>query len=300
MKVITHSQEHHYLTNIEKLRADLQGWAGLYFALSRKLDHEVIISNPENIINKLANTETEAKAFCNELDDLSASHHKGFIYRFSDNDILALACLNNDDEEKKLKLVYEKLSESLPEGLHEYCLLSNEYYFFEKLADEKMLSAKRMAAYRKMSDSHLVESISVRRQRREDPLVMIVEDDRFTASYATGILNKDYDLVHAKTGEEAIILYLESAPDIIFLDVHLPGLNGHQTLSAIRKADPEAYVIMLSIDTVKANILSASSGGAQGFLKKPFSKDRLLATVQKSPFIRRIKSNTSSTRSFFT
>jgi DNA-binding NarL/FixJ family response regulator len=50
--------------------------------------------------------------------------------------------------------------------------------------------------------------------------------------------------------------------------------------------DPEAHVVMLSVDTVKANIVTATNRGAAGFLKKPFSKERLLAFVEKSPFIK--------------
>jgi DNA-binding NtrC family response regulator len=59
-------------------------------------------------------------------------------------------------------------------------------------------------------------------------------------------------------------------------DIHLPGLDGHETLNAIRKADPAAYVVMLSVDAVKTNIVEASKGGASGFLKKPFTKDRMI------------------------
>jgi DNA-binding response OmpR family regulator len=116
--------------------------------------------------------------------------------------------------------------------------------------------------------------------------VLLVEDDRFTASFAANILNKDYDLVHSKTGEDAIIAYVEHAPDIVLLDIHLPGLNGHETLRAIKKADGDAAIIMLSVDTVKQNIVGAAQGGAITFLKKPFSKDRLLAAILKSPHIK--------------
>jgi DNA-binding NtrC family response regulator len=141
-----------------------------------------------------------------------------------------------------------------------------------------------MAAYQAMTDEAKVSSISLRRDRRKETLVLIVEDDRFTAAYAANILNKDYEIIHAKTGEEAIIAYIEHTPDIVFQDIHLPGLNGHETLNAIKKVDPVAYVVMLSVDTVKTNIVEASKGGASGFLKKPFTKERMIAMVKTSPF----------------
>ena len=97
--------------------------------------------------------------------------------------------------------------------------------------------------------------------------------------------NKEYDVVLAKNGEDAIRLYIEHAPDVVFLDIHLPGLNGQETLRAIRKIDPKSCVFMLSVDTVKENIVNANKDGATGFLKKPFSKERLMVAVKKSPHI---------------
>ena len=86
-----------------------------------------------------------------------------------------------------------------------------------------------------MADSNKVASIDIRRDRHEDPVVMMVEDDRFTATYAANIISKDFDLILAKSGEEAIALYIEHCPDIVFLDIHLPGLSGLDTLVAIKK-----------------------------------------------------------------
>ncbi len=299
MKEIQESPEHHFLTFLEKLKSEPQGWISMHFELSRKLDHEVIIKNPESIERKLLDARSAGTAFYRELKELASTNASGIIYHFTDNDVLFLGKVETEDEEKRMRHVYEKMAGQLRADFSEYESVSKNLYLLQKIADSKLLSAKRVAAYRKMADPHVTGSITIRRRRRDNPLVMIIEDDRFTASYAASILNKDYDLIHAKTGEDAILLYLENAPDIVFVDIHLPGLNGHQSLNAIRKIDPEAYAIMLSVDTEKTNVVSASSNGAQGFLKKPFSKDRLLATVQKSPFIRRVKSSGNPSQTTF-
>jgi two-component system chemotaxis response regulator CheY len=154
------------------------------------------------------------------------------------------------------------------------------------MADRKLLSARRFEAYRAMSDVHKVSSIAVRRERHLNPRVLIIEDDRFTAVYATNILSKEYDLTVCRTGEEGLAAYIEQAPDIVFLDVHMPGLSGHETLAGIKAVDPKAFVVMLSADTMKTNIVQAADGGAKNFLKKPFSKERLLNTVKNSPYVR--------------
>jgi CheY-like chemotaxis protein len=173
------------------------------------------------------------------------------------------------------------------------CVLGDDLYNYQKLADAKLLSAKCFEAYKAMGDANRVMSIPIRRSRRDVSKVMIVEDDRFTASYAANILSKDYDLTICRTGEEGIIAYIEHAPDIVFLDIHLPGINGHDTLQAIRAVDPKAFVVMLSVDTAQNSISRATKTGAHSFLKKPFSKDRLLNTVKSSPYVRGIHDDDS-------
>ncbi len=125
----------------------------------------------------------------------------------------------------------------------------------------------------------------LRRIKRDEPIILVVEDDRFTATYISGFL-KEFDLIVARSGEEAVLKYIEYAPDAVFLDIHLPGINGHQTLQAIKCADPDAFVVMLSVDTAKSSIMSASENGAVSYLKKPFSRERVLNTLRLSPFIR--------------
>jgi CheY-like chemotaxis protein len=187
------------------------------------------------------------------------------------------------------------MGQSLDHHYSDFAILEHEFYNYQKLADQKFLSARRMMAYRDMADKLKVASISVRRERRDHPMVQVIEDDRFTAAYAGNILNRDYDLVLSRNGEDGIIHYIESAPDIVLIDIHLPGLSGHEVLESIRAIDPQVFAVMLSVDTMKNNIVQAAEGGAHNFLKKPFSKERLLNIVKTSPYIQSImRRNTSS------
>ena len=181
--------------------------------------------------------------------------------------------------------VLEKEAAKFPKGFCEYGFLTKEIYAFQKVADAKFLSAKKMKAYEALSDENVVESLALRRKKRDEPIILVVEDDRFTASYISGFL-REFDLLVARNGEEAIQKYIEYAPDAVFLDIHLPGINGHQTLDAIKCADPDAFVVMLSVDTARSSIMGASERGAASYLKKPFSRERVLNTLRLSPFIR--------------
>ena len=288
MKLIRDSAEHHFVTTLEKLKDNPRGWIVLYFALSRMLDHEELVSVIGEIQVKIGKARTTASHFAEELSAKAQEIPKGFVYLFADNDVLLLAQPENETEMTLASAVYKEMGKQAQSDYADRCALGDDLYNYQKLADAKLLAAKRFEAYKAMSDANKVASIPVRRARRDVPKVMIIEDDRFTASYAANILSRDYDLSICRTGEEGVIAYIEHAPDIVFLDIHLPGLNGHDTLKAIRAVDPKAFVVMLSVDTAKSSIVEATQTGAHSFLKKPFSKERLLNTVRTSPYVRGI------------
>lgn len=285
MKVIEESAEHHFLTFLEKVRRDNSGWMALRVALSRRMKHDDIIEKPEYIKGKLHRLSQDSQEAVTILKEHLSSIEGVMLYRFSDSDVIALIRPTNEAHKTALQAIKVRVSEVYGESIVKLHNLAKDIYGFQKLADERLLSAGLIDSYNDMADANRVHSIPLRRDRREDAVVMIVEDDRFTASYAANILNKEYDVVLAKNGEDAIRLYIEHAPDVVFLDIHLPGLNGQETLRAIRKIDPKSCVFMLSVDTVKENIVNANRDGATGFLKKPFSKERLMVAVKKSPHI---------------
>jgi len=294
MKTIQDSPEHHFLTFIDKIKRDSGGWVGIRIALSRKIDHEDMISRPEHIEGKLHKLRKESEAVLTEMNAGLASYSNATAYVFTDCDIVLLLRVQNNTEHDKVREFFQRTAAKYGARLCEYANLAKDIYSYQKLADERFLFSRRVKAYEAMADMNRMLSIPLRRQRRDDAVVLIVEDDRFTASYASNLLNKDYDVVHAKTGEEAILSYMEHAPDAVFLDIHLPGLNGHETLRALRKIDPEGFIVMLSVDTVKQNIVISTQLGAAGFLKKPFTKERLIAAVEKSPFVRQLKQKSGS------
>lgn len=285
MEAVQKSAEHHFLTNIQRLKNAPHGWAILYFTLSKRMTHGEVITNASVINKYLVQKREEAEREFGALKNEAGHIPKATLYLFDDNDIALVAPYNSDDSKENLKRLYKFMAARLDKGMSDFGILEHELYSYQKLADQKLLSAKRMAAYREMADRHKTGSIGLRRERRDHGMVQVIEDDRFTASYAAGILNREYDLTLSRSGEEAILHYIEHAPDIVFIDIHLPGLNGHQVLNALKIIDPHVYAVMLSVDTMKDNIVKSATGGAHNFLKKPFSKERLLNIVKASPYV---------------
>lgn len=289
MKAIQDSPEHHFLTLLDKIKQDAEGWLGYRFALSEKLLHADIIAQPDHIKGLLHKLRKESETVAADLQDRLKESSTAMLYCFSDSDLILLVRPGSESERDIVQNAFKAGAEKMDKKLCTQANLARDIHAWQKLADQRFLSATKVKAYEAMADANRVQSIPLRRERREDAVVLIVEDDRFTASYASTLLNKTYDIVVAKTGEEAIAFYIDHAPDVVLLDIHLPGLNGLDTLKALHKIDPKGFVIMLSVDTVKQNIVEANKEGAAGFLKKPFGKERLLAVVGKSPYVKELR-----------
>ena len=138
-------------------------------------------------------------------------------------------------------------------------------------------------------DADLFNVASAKRNNRVRRLVLLVEDDPFTRRLVMTSLKGDYDVMEAGNGEEAIRAYENFAPDAVFLDIGLPDVNGQVILGKLLALDKFAFVIMLSANSVKENILAALEKGAQGFVTKPFAKDKLIHYLRLCDNMRRAR-----------
>lgn len=285
MKIITQGVEHHFLTLMERLKANPNGWVACTFNFSKKINHDDLMSRRAYITMELDRLRKESLSFLQDITPKVRGLPNAYLYHFQDNDIIVLCCPKDEAEQKEVRDILEDLARKMPKSFCDYGFLTKELPIFQRIAEQKMLNAKRIEAYAALGEENQLESLPLRRKRRENPLILVVEDDRFTASYIQNFL-REYDVVVARNGEEAVLKYIEYAPDAVFMDLHLPGIDGDQSLQAIKAADPDAFVVMLSVDTAQASIMSASEHGATSYLKKPFSRERILNTLRLSPFIR--------------
>ena len=139
-------------------------------------------------------------------------------------------------------------------------------------------------------DPVCVENVAQRRLNRTQPLIMIADDDQLSRTLAGNVLRGDYDCSFAQNGTEALEYYVAAAPDLLFLDIGMPDIGGHEVLESLFQIDPEAYIIMFSGRKDKTTIVKSLELGAQGFLGKPFTREELYNHVQNSPFIQNKKS----------
>lgn len=112
--------------------------------------------------------------------------------------------------------------------------------------------------------------------------VLVVDDDPLVRNLLRAVLNDaDFDLEEARDGSEALKLVAENAPDVIVLDVMMPGMNGYEvcrTLRADPRLDASRIVILTARDTA-ADREESKLAGADAFFAKPFSPLDLIESV---------------------
>lgn len=133
-----------------------------------------------------------------------------------------------------------------------------------------------------------VARIHKRRDNRTRPLVMIADDNQLCRLLAINALRSDYDIITSENGQHTLTEYVTWAPDILFLDIGLPDIHGHDVLELLFRIDPKAHVIMFSGQKDKATILKSLELGAEGFLEKPFTRDQLRTHVERMPKLEQI------------
>ncbi|HEY5658806.1 MAG TPA: sigma-54 dependent transcriptional regulator [Myxococcota bacterium] len=119
---------------------------------------------------------------------------------------------------------------------------------------------------------------AARRQR-----ALVVDDAQGIRTYLANLLElKGYDVDTAEDGRRALAL-LEggAAPDVILLDVMMPGLGGVETLRRIRELDENLPVVMLSVVGKASTIVEAMQVGASDYLNKPFEDGELELALEK-------------------
>lgn len=86
----------------------------------------------------------------------------------------------------------------------------------------------------------------------------------------------------AENGERALLLYMESRPEAVLLDIVMPGIDGIATLDAIVRLDAAAQVVMCSALGEQKMIVRAIRHGARDFVVKPFTPERVVSALRKA------------------
>jgi two-component system cell cycle response regulator len=112
--------------------------------------------------------------------------------------------------------------------------------------------------------------------------VLIVDDAPDTLEIIQKLLRfEGYDVITASTGEEGVKNVEEEKPEVVLMDISLPGIDGTEALKRIRKINPLQCVIMLTAFATVDNAIQALKEGASDFIKKPFENEHLIHIVNQ-------------------
>jgi DNA-binding response OmpR family regulator len=117
-----------------------------------------------------------------------------------------------------------------------------------------------------------------------EPLVLVADDDEDILLLVTTRLRRDgFDIISARSGDEALALVRERRPALAVLDIGMPGLDGVQVLEQIRADDDlrAMLVVLLTAKAQESDVRRGFDAGADAYVKKPFSPADLSARVRE-------------------
>ncbi len=113
--------------------------------------------------------------------------------------------------------------------------------------------------------------------------IMVVDDEHLIRwSLEQNLKKQGYEVVTAASGEDALKLLKDDAPDLMLLDIQLPGIDGLTVLERVKEMEEEIIVIMVTALGVLETAVKAMRMGAYDYINKPFNLDELAIVIKKA------------------
>jgi len=113
------------------------------------------------------------------------------------------------------------------------------------------------------------------------PTILVVDDEQGARDSLEVILEDNYQVLTAESGQEALETLKKTPVDVILLDVHMPEMDGLETLRKIKEQDEEIDVIMISALNLARKAVDSIKSGAYDYITKPFEPEDILSSVSR-------------------
>ena len=122
------------------------------------------------------------------------------------------------------------------------------------------------------------------------PTILVVDDEPSIVQSLSGLLSDEgFEVTSAANGYEALQHIENEAPDLILLDIWMPGIDGIETLKEIKKNNPQIQVIMITGHGTIETAVQATKEGAFDFIEKPLSIDKVIVAINNALNFRRLE-----------
>jgi len=129
------------------------------------------------------------------------------------------------------------------------------------------------------------------------PRILIIDDEEVVLDACIMILEgNDYQIATASDGEKGLLLVQEFKPDIVFVDLKMPGLSGFEVLEKITTSNPTIVMVVITGFATVSSAVESMKKGAYDFLPKPFTPDELRVITRRGLEKRRLELETISLR----
>jgi two-component system, chemotaxis family, chemotaxis protein CheY len=112
--------------------------------------------------------------------------------------------------------------------------------------------------------------------------VLLIDDSTMSRNILKRALGEDHEYVEAGEGMRGLEMYFTEKPDLVFLDLTMPGVSGMEILNQLRQIDQDARIIISTADIQDFSRQQASDLGASAYLTKPFTVDGVQEAVRQA------------------
>lgn len=112
--------------------------------------------------------------------------------------------------------------------------------------------------------------------------ILVVDDEKSTRESMKMILKGNHDVITAESGEKALDIVRREEPEIVILDIIMPGMDGIETLKKLREKCPDVPVVMVTATQMVNTAVTAMKLGAFDYVVKPFDVEEILIIVDKA------------------
>lgn len=278
MKIIHENAEATLLRKIESSGTELWPAASLYCAFS-KTPVRILSSTVPSILNdRLLGTGSELY-LCDDGDLFIAFHG----HNFPPTDPIIQALVKQYTAELEIfdhsKLFHCYEGETQREALKALLIKKLGPRYAPTTATSAATGNKALPCFQ----SHQLEKLRFGVRERKTlalPTVLIVEDQLFSRQILKEMLRRHYTCYEASTAQEAIELYADHAPHVVFLDIELPDMDGHNLATLIKTHDQDSYIVMVTANHYVKDIEAARANKVQGFIAKPYNKQKILTAIE--------------------
>lgn len=113
--------------------------------------------------------------------------------------------------------------------------------------------------------------------------VLIADDTTFMRATLMKMLSKNgiSSFIEAVNGKEAVTKYKNKRPDLVIMDISMPIMDGIEATRQIKSMDPEARILICSLQGQRNNVMEGIKAGARSFLVKPVKEEKLINEIEK-------------------